>query len=118
MRTGGFLQAFFAAQPRCTLRARGEAASDADVIQHSQRTCQRQSGRYALAVTLALLSPLGVRSSTPPAAMPPAELDASIRAHEEHSLRLRDHHRLVSPGTAVKELPVNRRHDIEQSLER
>ena len=82
MRARVFLQAFFAGQPRGTLRVCGEAASGDDAIQHSQRTCQRQSGRYALAVTLALLAPLAQAQfyATCRDALP-AELDASIRAH-------------------------------------
>jgi hypothetical protein len=64
MRAGGFLQAFFAAQPRCTLRVGGEASSSADAIQHSHRTCHRQSGRYALAVALVLLKELPAETDT------------------------------------------------------
>ena len=121
MRTGGFLQAFFAAQPRCTLRVRGEASSATDAIQHSQRTCQRQSGRYALAVALALLAPLAQAQfyATCRDALP-AELDASIRAHEEHSLRLRD--KFITGWYHQGPLPRSfrpiERHEIEQSLGR
>jgi hypothetical protein len=121
MRAGGFLQAFFAAQPRCKLRVGGEASSGADTIQHSHRICHRQSGRYALAVALLLLAPLAQAQfyATCRDALP-AELDASIRAHEEHSIRLRD--KFITgwyrQGPLPKHFRPIQRHEIEQSLGR
>jgi len=118
MCSGRMLQTCFVAWARGNRCVRGES-SDTDSIQLSQRVYQRQSFRRLIFVALMLVAPLAqaqfyatCRDATP------AELDASIRAHEEHSVRL--HEKFISGWYRQGSLPGGfrpiTRQEIEQAL--
>ena len=104
----------------CGRLARAEVWA-ADAIQLSHRMRHRQSVRPALALLLVLLaSPAQAQFYATCREATPAELDASIRAHEEHSVRL--HEKFITGWYRQGPLPSSfrpiTRPQIEQALGR